>query len=376
MASLFFELLQLTGRSRNALSHIPSDEEWREAYAVACSHAVAGVMFPVLEGLPPEQRPKWELLLEWYALVERIKRKNRQLDHDTVAVAKLFADDGRRSLILKGQGVALYYPHPELRTPGDVDIWVDGDREKLIADLRRRAGDPQRRVGDRVRISYHHAAFDLPTGTEVEVHFTPSLMRFPLASRRLQRFFHAQKEEQFAHIASLPQASGHVAVPTRAFNLVFLLVHIYRHLVGEGIGFRQLMDYHYCLHAGVTEDERTAAIRMFRRLKMERFVAAAMYVEQTVFGTDAALLLLPPDERAGRVLLAEVMRGGNFCRYDTAPATRQDENHVQRGWRLIRSNWKLFRYFPLEVACNPLYSLFHLAWRWRNGFLPRQEKRQ
>ncbi len=39
-----------------------------------------------------------------------------------------------------------------------------------------------------------------------------------------------------------------VAVPTAAFNVVYQLVHIYKHLFQEGTGLRQVIDYYLLIH--------------------------------------------------------------------------------------------------------------------------------
>ena len=54
------------------------------------------------------------------------------------------------------------------------------------------------------------------------------------------------KEEQFSHRVMLGE-QGEIAIPTMEFNLIFQLTHIYAHLMNEGIGLRQLLDYYYVL---------------------------------------------------------------------------------------------------------------------------------
>ena len=40
---------------------------------------------------------------------------------------------------------------------------------------------------------------------------------------------------------------GEIAIPTVEFNLIFQLTHIFSHLMNEGIGLRQILDYYYVL---------------------------------------------------------------------------------------------------------------------------------
>ena len=75
----------------------------------------------------------------------------------------------------------------------------------------------------------------------VEVHFLPSWMYNPSTNKELQKFFDMQSERQFGNYDS---EAGFIHT-TIEFDLVFSIVHIYRHIFSEGIGLRQLMDYYY-----------------------------------------------------------------------------------------------------------------------------------
>ena len=62
----------------------------------------------------------------------------------------------------------------------------------------------------------------------------------------LQKYYWMEKEEQFSHRVMLGE-QGEIAIPTVEFNLIFQLTHIFSHLMNEGIGLRQLVDYYYVL---------------------------------------------------------------------------------------------------------------------------------
>ena len=55
-----------------------------------------------------------------------------------------------------------------------------------------------------------------------------------------------EKEEQFSHRVMLGE-QGEIAIPTVEFNIIFQLTHIYAHLMNEGIGLRQLLDYYFVI---------------------------------------------------------------------------------------------------------------------------------
>ena len=82
----------------------------------------------------------------------------------------------------------------------------------------------------------------------MELHFTPSWMNGFADNKRLQKFFMEQVPVQFSNEIELPDISENINSPTIEFNRFYILLHIYRHLFGEGIGLRQLMDYYHVLH--------------------------------------------------------------------------------------------------------------------------------
>lgn len=358
---LFFELIQIYSSSRTELSRIPNDEEWKSLYKLAYAHTLIGVLFSSVMRLPKEQQPCRALLMQWYASTIRIKKQNQILNLDSTEIIRLLKKDGFFSVLLKGQGIALSYPEPDLRMSGDIDLWVYGDKKYIIHYL-------QKNYNYGLKISFHHAAFIFKGRTRVEVHFTPSLMRYYKSCIRLQKFFSQQKEIQIDNRVLLPYTNEKISVPNAYFNAIFLLVHIFRHLIGEGIGLRQLMDFYYCLKGGFEEDIKLKIIQVYRDLKLLEFAKAIMYVEQVVFGLEEKFFIVPPNIESGKVVLAEIVRGGNFCRYEETCIVK-NETHFQRGLRLFCSNMKLMRYYPYEVVSNPFYSLFHLIWRKWYGYL-------
>ena len=78
------------------------------------------------------------------------------------------------------------------------------------------------------------------------MHYRPSFLLCFWHNRKLQKYYERVKEEQFSHRVMLGE-QGEIAIPTAEFNLIFQLTHIYAHLMNEGIGLRQLVDYYFVL---------------------------------------------------------------------------------------------------------------------------------
>lgn len=349
-ARLFFDLCRVAIGRDAALSAAPGADEWRELYAEARRQTLAGVLFPAVERLPESQRPPRAILLPWYAETLRLEALNRQADLAAVTVTRRLAGLGLRGVLLKGQGVARLYPRPALRAPGDVDVWVEGARLETLGRLARTG-----KVG---HVTYHHADWRSSGGAEAEVHSRPTWMYSPRLNARLRRWLAAEASRQFGgeslQLAGAGGTVGEVTVPTAAFNLVFLLVHLFRHTLTEGVGLRQLMDYYYALMLPLSATGRAGALAVIERLGLAGFAGAVMHVEKRVFGLPREAMLTEPRPREGELLLADVMRGGNFGRYYGGV-------HGPAG-RLARV-WRLARLCPEEALFAIPFKVWHAGWR-------------
>ena len=156
-------------------------------------------------------------------------------------------------------------------------------------------------------------------------------------------------------------------VPNAAFNRVYILVHIYRHLFAEGIGLRQLLDYYFVLKQGFTEIAREEPLRILRSLGMMRFTRAVMWVLQEVYAMPDRYLLTSPDAKEGRFLLDEIMLAGNFGKYDERMQRSVGEGTFRWGLRKVLRNFRFVRSYPSEVLWSPLFKVWHLFWRIRHA---------
>lgn len=355
MSTLFFELLQIALDRKTRLSAVLTPEQWRELYRMAIQQTLVGVIFAAVERLPQEQRPPKEVLLQWFMMKERIVKMNCLLNKRAVETQAFFRDEGFDCCILKGQGVATLYPNPLLRTSGDIDIWLGGGREKIYAFARDRVGLQG--------LTYQHIHYPLHEDAEVEVHVTPGHLFAPIPNHRLQRFFKVHAEAQWRHEVELPDGVGAISVPTAEFNRVYILLHIYMHLFGEGIGLRQVLDYYYVLRQPATAESRERTVATLRELRMMRFARAMMWVMAEVFGLEEEYLITTPDEREGRFLLSEIMLAGNFGKYDARIDRTRHHQLLPRLYNSLRRNWKFFIRYPHEMVWDVPFRTWQYVWR-------------
>ena len=349
---IFFDFLRFCIGSAKEIPVSLKEADWKELYRIAQKQCLVGILFDGIQKLPPaEVGMSKDLLLQWMMQCQMLEKANVRLNDAAIQVSEWFRKKGFRTCILKGQGNALLYPNGLHRTPGDIDIWVEGGDKRVISFVRS--------ISPHEKACYHHIEFPSYKGVEVEVHYRPSFLLCFWHNRKLQKYYERVKEEQFSHRVMLGE-QGEIAIPTVEFNLIFQLTHIYAHLMNEGIGLRQLLDYYFLLlHAEMKDVAKLQ--RNLKHIGIWKFAGAIMYIMQEVFGMPASRLIAPPNEKYGRFVLNEVLEAGNFGVHDARnPFGRSKLGHnLQRVCRDMR----LFRYFPLEALSEPLFRVWHFFWR-------------
>ena len=400
---IFFEFLRFC---IGTVQEVPSSlkgADWRVLYAMARKQCLVGVLFDGIKRLPADVGMDKGLLFQWMAQNQTLRKANARLDKAAVEVAEWFGRKGFRTCVLKGQGNALLYPSGMERTPGDIDLWVDGGDRKVVSFVRSLSPDE--------KVCYHHIGFPEYNGVEVEVHFRPSFLFCFRHNRRLQGYYERVMDGQFTHRVKLCE-QGEIAVPKAEFNLIFQLTHIFTHLMNEGIGLRQLVDYFFLLKntdfIGSTDGgaflsntdstdntdriggnaesdgfllntdftdntdriggnvdgvDRGLLQDELRRLGLWEFAGAVMYIMKEVFGLEDNRLIVPPDVKRGRLVLKEALEAGNFGQYDK----RNWFGHSALGHNLQRlyRDMRLVRYFPEEALSEPFFRIWHFFWRKR-----------
>ena len=362
MNKAYQELILIALGKRGAFSHTLSKSEWTDVYKEAVKQSLIGVCYAGIERLPAEQRPEKQLLMEWFGQTEHVKRRNRLVSARAAEVTELFAEAGFKSVVLKGQGVAeLYNLNLDLnlnlfRQSGDIDLWVDGKREDIIAFMRGKGW----KVGKSV---IHHTDVEIFKDVSVEIHHVPSFTYSPFRWRKYKRWFREQAKIQM----QLMDKSKGFAYPYIRFNAVYSLLHIFRHVFHEGVGLRQLMDFYFILEH-TTPSDRQEAIRTLRWLGLQRFAAAVMYVLVECFESGTDSLLCEPDAEAGRFLMNEIVSGGNFGKYDKHYLKAHQGSGIRLYVHNVRRLFRMVRYYPSEVLWAPAWKVSHFVWRKLKGY--------
>ena len=463
----FFAFLRYCLGYKGDMSRVVASMDWQMLYSFASKQALLGLCFEGIERLGKEYPEELkrnpigrELLMTWMGKAQQIRRQNMKVNTVAGKLFSMLREDGLRCCVLKGQGNALMYPNPYSRTSGDIDVWIDASRERIMEYAQKKF-----ELGDDIRLQHLETSLD---GVPVELHFFPCSMNNPIYHARLQKWFRRNADLQCSHIVGLPDGAGDIAIPTTAFNVIYQLTHLYHHFFDEGIGMRQIIDYFLVVNdfsknvfldtdfsnhpvnfsnhpvplskegstfspspssmvftppsvppfpgdrnlrsgdvtapsrcseplrskdggpskvspdcagwdrlaiegdnsAGsttvVTSSASTALVVVQRELKylgLWKFAGAVMYVLHEALGLSEEKMIAPMDAKRGKLLLAEILNGGNFGKHFTKYGHFTQQGMAKKYFLKIWRNMHFVRFFPAEALSEPIFRTWHFFWR-------------
>lgn len=353
--SLFQELILISLGKRDDFSRRLTDKDWTSIYVEAQRQSLVGVLLTGVERVIASGENKPKFLIQWIAQTLTLENRNRQLDARCKDITDIFNCIGLRSCVLKGQGVAMLYPNPLRRQSGDIDFWVEGNRDDIYKLLKARWN-----VGGTF---IHHADVDIYEDVLTEIHFVPCYAYSPFFYYRYKNYFKKWADRQFANY---DEEVG-FAHPTPHFNAVYSLMHIFHHVLYEGIGFRHFLDYYYILR-NLDPGLKAKVFEDMKYLGLAKFAEAVMYVEQKIFGLESKFWLCQPNEEMGKCLLAEIEIAGNFGQFDERRNYANHKSKISVYLHNVKRNFVFFKMAPSEVLWAPIWKPCHFIWRKIKGY--------
>lgn len=371
----FFLILQSAIGKNVRLTHCLSHDEWEEMFGLAKKQALLGLAFEGVKKLPKDQWPQGDIVLKWTMATEQVKRQNLQTTNVCLRLNDIFAKEGFDTCILKGQANHVYYDRlidgvslGMLRVCGDVDAWI-WPKEKILHPVKSIIDYCQRK-NILISLCHLHAEVKPIGGVPVEIHFRPSFLNAPWRNRNFQRVF---KDAVFDN-AKIDDV-GVVKKLRVDYDLIFQMNHIYRHLLDEGVGLRQVFDFYVLLKdynkERIVRTElmgKEEIMKIISSCGMKRFATALMYVLKDIFHVGNDELICGISEKDGLFLQDEIMMAGNFGHYDirmNAIEVRKGKLsfQLQRASRRFMRNLRFLSSYPEEVICEPFARIAHFLWR-------------
>lgn len=274
-SSLKLLLLILRGESPPASL---DEAAWMDLIATACRQTVAGLLYKAAENFPEScgfsERALFTLMTE----VNKIVNRNLKLSEVEKEVLGILRSGGLHPLVMKGSTCAARYPSPELRTGGDIDIYVpEVDFPGAVEALRAYGIESSPKPDSSVDFTLR--------GCEVELH---------------RRYFDLHVREALLPPPGTPEA-----------ELLMLSSHILKHACGVGVGLRQIIDFSLAYKAYPGDYQELH--ELFRRCGLSRWTALLLsFVKDYIDPSVEVPKAVDPG-----ALFRIVARGGNFGHFQS-----------------------------------------------------------
>ena len=223
---------------------VPKDfHDWSSVLKLARSQAMMGLVGDViltnpdiLSSLPdPVVQRLQEIPMNNMAM-------HTLLNNTLILVVTTLREHGIEPVLLKGQGVARYYPVPELRQCGDIDLYVGQENYEVAYEaLKPVVTEIDEKSALNVGVHFHakvgSVLLEIHRFTDVGMDLTKNL--------RYQKYAASGVTD---NLVNIDFGGIVVKTPNDDFNVFYLFHHLWRHFIKEGVGFRQLTDLTCFLH--------------------------------------------------------------------------------------------------------------------------------
>ena len=110
-------------------------------------------------------------------------------------------------------------------------------------------------------------------------------------------------------------------------------------------------------------DVLEALQRELKHLGLFKFAGAVMYVLHEVLGLAEEKMIVPMDEKRGRLLLSEILNGGNFGKHFSKYGHFTQQGMAKKYFLKIWRNMHFVRCYPAEALSEPVFRTWHFLWR-------------
>lgn len=299
-------------------------------------------------------------------LVHDMDVSNKAVAASLQSLCQLLQSEEIPFFVVKGQTVGMFYPKPELRSPGDIDFYIApqdwNHAMKVITDHWH--PDFEKDDDGEQHISFRY------DGTLFEMHYN------------LYKFYNKQNQVSFNRlldynlqnrtVAQVPHVESGVPVLCQPDNILYTFLHLYHHLVELGCGLRQFCDVAMLLrHFNATEEKVS---RLEHNLEALDFMSAfraigAVLVDYLGLPKDKFPFHITDADRSySRDILTIVFFGGNFGFYGIEEPLRGNKRYYIKAFNRKVSRYHTFyRLSPTETRSMFCHEIPHKVWQALTG---------
>ncbi len=256
-------LLKLLAERQQVIEELEDSFDWNKWLRVAKRHSVLSLLYPACveqEGICPESVK---------AAVQRdaigiTKQSYRLLFLSKFLISKL-KEAGIPVVLLKGAATAYFYPVPEYRKSGDVDLLLtDSARLAECCAILESCGC----IKKSTQAALHHVAFMAEGGIEVELH---TLLAEPFDNRKMNKYLEELVSECAGQVQETEIMGVTLPILKSGYHGYELLLHMLQHFLRAGFGLKFLCDWvHFWSHSHPAA-ERELYLKLVRESGLKGF---------------------------------------------------------------------------------------------------------
>lgn len=349
VVKVLFALLRsgLWDRAVDDFSCFPLNEfEWNSLFKIACEQTVEGIVYDGIQQLPKEFLPPRNILLTWVVRIERIETRNMVMNTCIQEQLQFFERLNVKPILLKGQGIANYYPKRNHRVSGDIDWYFDETKDSKIVEKELKAKNVK--IFSLTIDSLNYAW----RSCEVEHHTKLFDVFNPLARLQLDKI----KRDKFFELSNGTEKGYKILPPF--LNIIQVNLHILKHLLSFGIGLRQFCDSAILYASLIGQYDKEELFRVYKKIGILDWIYVLHDLLVRYIGLSEESLPFPLKQKIdSQWMLEDVMTTGNFGFFDDQYSVLKADNTIERKHKTQRIWYALRRYFglaPYEAMCFPV----------------------
>lgn len=290
----------------------------------------------------PEHRERLTFMIqENYFLYQR-------LNVVLLSIVSELRKHGIEPVLLKGQGISKYYPIPELRQCGDIDVYVGQENFQKSCEVIGAMSTPEDHQGDIPSLKHFHTRIG---SAFIEIHRYTDVY-FP--HRYDLKYQKISDAGMSSDLVPLDFGDTEIMTPSIDFNVFFIFNHFWHHFIADGVGLRQLCDWVRLLHVNYGKINLDYLSKVLCEMKLMK--------EWKIFGYIAVNTLgLPIEEmpfydqkyrKTAEKVLELIMLEGNFGKENMKGYNRPKGYVAGKLYSFIKRterNFRVLRLFPFEA---------------------------
>ena len=356
--NLLFSLLQAALFGKKPDTSAFAEADWKQIFHLADIQTVSslaldgmGLLSPSIIKLTLDEK------LRLFGKMQRMEQINSLHRSVIVKIDKALKSEGIQAVFMKGQTVALRYPNPLHRTPGDIDFVVaptDFQRTMLVME----------KIGkvDHDLIHEHHGMAWVD-GVTVEPHYKVHNYQRPSTDRAMQEIFMSVFPQ---YLVTAEMEEYEIPVFPPPFESVFLISHMVNHVYEEGLGLRQVIDYAMFLSNCADKIDWMQHHEWLHRMRMEQAWRIFTCICVEYIGLPLPSQVEPfsyNEKKKAAILMEDIMRVGNFGRGEYVFQHRG----MMDAWRnycwVAKRCWRLGFVCPSEARWWIISKVMRFFWK-------------